>query len=97
MEAIANALESNMLTCPSKALAGITCPGCGFQTASVALLRGNLADTWEHYPPLFPFLLLMLLLLFFLVSRYRYRLHLLLGAFFTTLAFITVNYFSKLL
>ena len=69
METIAHALESNMLACPSKTWAGIACPGCGFQTSLVALLRGNLTESWNHYPPLLPFLLLMALLLFFLVRN----------------------------
>lgn len=86
-----------MLACPTKALTGIDCPGCGFQRAFVDLLRGDLAGSWEHYPPLFPFLLTMLLLLFFLLSRYRYRLHLVVGSFFATVAFIVANYVVKIL
>lgn len=96
METIADWLDGRMLSCPSKSLAGITCPGCGFQRAFVDLLRGDIAGSWEHYPPLLPFLLTMLLLVFFLVSRYRYRLQMVVGAFFTTVIFIVVNYLYKI-
>jgi uncharacterized BrkB/YihY/UPF0761 family membrane protein len=96
METIANWLDGRMLACPSKAIAGIACPGCGIQRGFVDLLRGDLAGSWEHYPPLLPFLLTMLLLLFFLVSRYRFRLQLLMGSFFTTVAFIIVNYLYQI-
>lgn len=96
METAAQWMESHMLTCPSVAMTGMQCPGCGFQRALADLVRGDLGASWEHYPPLFPFLLTLVLLVVALRSRFRWRLHLLLGAFFTTIAFIGVNYFLKI-
>ena len=95
MSGIADWLEGNQATCYIKAATGHDCPGCGFQRAFVAFLRGDWGEAWEMYPPLFPFLLTMLLLVAALAFRYRGRLFLLKGAFFTTILFVLVNFAAK--
>ncbi|QXV65686.1 DUF2752 domain-containing protein [Mucilaginibacter sp. 21P] len=52
-----NWLQGHLLPCPFKYLTGIDCPGCGFQRAVVALIKGNLHESFSLYPPAIPILL----------------------------------------
>ncbi len=49
-------LQNYLLPCPFKSLTGIDCPGCGFQRSVIALLKGNLHDSWLLYPASIPFI-----------------------------------------
>jgi Protein of unknown function (DUF2752) len=90
-------LESHLLACPIKAAVGMDCPGCGFQRSFMALLRGDLASSWDHYPPLLPFLATLVLLVIALRSRIPYRMHALAASVAATGAFIVVSYMHKML
>lgn len=46
------------LPCPFKSVTGIDCPGCGFQRSVVALWEGDLATSFQTYPPAIPILAL---------------------------------------
>lgn len=52
-------LETHQLPCLVKQYLGIECPGCGFQTALLLLLRGEWKAAFYTYPALFPLLLFM--------------------------------------
>lgn len=55
-------LEAHQLPCFIKAIWGIRCPGCGFQTALLSLLKGDIqvaVVTWPGIVPLFVFGLLL--------------------------------------
>ena len=52
-------LKGFMLTCPSKKLLHIECPGCGFQRSFFALLEGDVAKSWQLYPAMMPIIVLM--------------------------------------
>lgn len=52
-----NWLQNHLLPCPFKYLTGIDCPGCGFQRSVVALLQGDLHQSFQLYPPAIPLLL----------------------------------------
>lgn len=54
-----NWLQNHLLPCPFKQLTGIDCPGCGFQRALIALLRGHLRESFLLYPPAIPLLLIL--------------------------------------
>lgn len=43
-------LEVNMLSCPSKKYFHIECPGCGLQRSFLALLKGDLVNSFYLYP-----------------------------------------------
>ncbi|WP_410478384.1 DUF2752 domain-containing protein [Pedobacter agri] len=60
-------LQNHLIPCPFKALTGIDCPGCGFQRSLIALLQGNLANSWHYYPPTIPLIIL------FLIAGIHYR------------------------
>ena len=49
-------LQGHLLPCPFKYVTGIDCPGCGFQRAVLALIQGNLHQSFIIYPPAIPLL-----------------------------------------
>lgn len=51
-----NWLENHLFTCLFKANLGIECPGCGTQRALIALLKGNLSESFGYHAGLIPFL-----------------------------------------
>jgi len=51
-------LQKNMFSCPSKKYLHIECPGCGFQRSFIALLSGDIQNSWHFYPATIPILLL---------------------------------------
>jgi hypothetical protein len=52
-----NWLQNHLLRCPFKYLTGIDCPGCGFQRSVLALMQGNLLQSFKLYPAAIPLLL----------------------------------------
>ncbi|MES2379286.1 MAG: DUF2752 domain-containing protein [Bacteroidota bacterium] len=52
-----NWLQNNLIPCPFKYITGIDCPGCGFQRSLLALIQGNLRNSFHLYPPTIPLLL----------------------------------------
>ncbi|WP_183564473.1 DUF2752 domain-containing protein [Mucilaginibacter sp. SP1R1] len=52
-----NWLQNHLLRCPFKYLTGIDCPGCGFQRSLIALLQGDIQQSFALYPPTIPLLL----------------------------------------
>ena len=49
-------IESHLLPCSVRELTGLSCPGCGMQSALIALLRGNLGESISANPALIPFI-----------------------------------------
>ena len=47
-------LEAHLLPCAVKQVTGLCCPGCGMQTAFIALLRGDLLLSLTANPALIP-------------------------------------------
>lgn len=62
-------LKGFMLTCPSKKLLHIECPGCGFQRSFFALLDGDVVKSLQLYPALMP----IMVLIFFSIVNYKYQ------------------------
>lgn len=50
-----------LLPCPFKYVTGIDCPGCGFQRAFLALLKGDYHESFHLYPPAIPVLLTLII------------------------------------
>jgi hypothetical protein len=50
-------LQDHLLPCPFKYLTGIDCPGCGFQRSVLALLKGDVHQSFLLYPPTIPLLI----------------------------------------
>lgn len=96
MGVITNWLDAHMLPCLNKVLFGIDCPGCGFQRSFMALIKGDVGQAWDSYPPIFPVLLTMILLFAALKWDFPSRLTLLKGSYFISVGFIVVNYIIKM-
>ncbi len=47
-------LRDHLLPCPFKYLTGLDCPGCGFQRSVLALLQGNISESFSLYPATIP-------------------------------------------
>jgi hypothetical protein len=52
-----NWLKAHLLPCPFKYITGIDCPGCGFQRSVLALLKGDVHQSFLLYPPTIPLLI----------------------------------------
>ncbi|WP_316735308.1 DUF2752 domain-containing protein [Pedobacter aquatilis] len=53
-------LQNHLIPCPFKALTHLDCPGCGFQRSIIALIKGDIQQSWNLYPPTIPLLILFL-------------------------------------
>ena len=53
-------LQNHLISCPFKALTHMDCPGCGFQRSFIALLEGDVQQSWQFYPPTIPLILVFL-------------------------------------
>jgi len=97
MNETADFFEQLELPCFFKENFGYECPGCGFQTAFVLLLRGRLWESIEAYPPL-PFLLFLfaffIVHLIFRIKNGELIMH---WAFRISVAAVVINYIWKLL
>lgn len=49
-------LEQHQLPCLFKTVFHVDCPGCGFQRSFIALLKGNISQSFKFYPALIPML-----------------------------------------
>jgi len=61
-----------MLSCFWKKYLGIECPGCGMQRSMVALLKGELKDSFLLFPALIPILCMFLFLLLHLKYDFKH-------------------------
>ncbi len=59
-------LEEHLLSCRWKEATGMECPGCGFQSSVIALLKGEFADAFYLYPAIYT---LIILLVYFFLNR----------------------------
>ncbi|MFM7234339.1 MAG: DUF2752 domain-containing protein [Flavobacteriales bacterium] len=45
-----NWIEAHLIPCPFKFITGCDCPACGTQRSIVALLKGDVASSWQLNP-----------------------------------------------
>jgi hypothetical protein len=50
-------LQAHLIPCPFKYVTGIDCPGCGFQRSVIALVKGDMHQSFLLYPATIPLLL----------------------------------------
>lgn len=58
-----NWLEHHLFSCFFKSHFGISCPGCGMQRSLIALLKGNLSESFRYHIALIPFIITIILLI----------------------------------
>ncbi len=85
------------LPCPIKYLIGLDCPGCGFQRSLFALLTGNLAESFQLYPPTIPFLLAFIAGILAWKFKLNQNSNWLKGLYFFTGFVMFANYFYKII
>lgn len=90
-------LSRHLLSCPFKQFFHVDCPGCGLQRSIIALLRGDIATSFQLYPPTIPIIGL------FVFSMIHLKFDLKNGAFFIKLLYIfisiviVINYIYKII
>lgn len=75
-------LEKHMLSCPSKLLFHMDCPGCGLQRSYISLFKGNFAESFHLYPAAVPILIMIGFLSLHLIFKFKN------GAFWLTSLYI---------
>ncbi len=90
-------LENNMLSCPYKKYLGVDCFGCGMQRSFVALLKGNLIESFYLYPALIPMILMLLFLIVHLIFKFENGGTWLKYIFIFVVAIVVINFVLKLI
>lgn len=90
-------LEAHQMPCVYKKYLGMDCPGCGMQRGIIELLKGNLWESIQAYPPLIPMLLMMLYLLLHIKFKFKNGALYLKILFIFTSVIIVTNYIIKLI
>jgi len=90
-------LENNMLPCPYKKHLGLDCLGCGMQRAAIALLKGNVIESFYLYPALIPMLLMLILLSAHLIFKFKNGGTWLKYNFIFVVALVVLNFVFKLI
>jgi hypothetical protein len=88
-------LEKHLLTCPFKSLTGLDCPGCGFQRSFIALLKGDLTQSFKFYPATLPFIVLIFYMLLHLKFDFRNGALILKVMYILVSSIIIINYIYK--
>ncbi|MPQ47406.1 DUF2752 domain-containing protein [Marinifilum sp. N1E240] len=91
-----NWISKNNSTCPFQEHIGISCPGCGFQSSLIALLKGNLIESIKLYPALLPILATLSLLLVHINFKLSWGTKGIKILFTLSVILILFNYFHKL-
>lgn len=62
-------LESHQLPCTYKKFLGVECPTCGIQRSFIALLKGDLSESFMLFPGLIPLLLTFAILVSWILFK----------------------------
>jgi len=88
--------EAHLLPCPFAKYLHIQCPGCGLQRSFIALLRGDLRNSFVLYPATIPILLMLAFLLLHIKFRFPAGPLLLRGIYLFCVGIILVQYVYKI-
>lgn len=89
-------LDAYQLPCLFRQLFGVICPGCGCQTAIFFLLRGEVKNSFEAWPPLIPVLFFMILVILKMSGLKKIHSGMLKNVGFFCLIMILISYLLKL-
>jgi len=90
-------LEKHQVACYYKTHLGISCPGCGFQTAFILLLKGKIWQSVVMYPALIPILMFFTFIFFSMFFKIKNQFRLVKIQFIIIIALILTGYLSKIL
>jgi hypothetical protein len=88
-------LEAHMQPCIYKQGIGIECPGCGFQRALIALLKGDIWESIQLFPGLIPLLFLFVFLIVHLMFHLKNGAVVLKYIFIVDIAIIIIDYIIR--
>lgn len=89
-------LESHLFSCHIREFTGMECPGCGMQTAFIALLKGDVMESLATHPGFIPFMATFLFTLIHLKMRFKAGPRVVLILFCLTVTLTIVNYIGRL-
>lgn len=89
-------LSKHFLACPSKALLGFDCPGCGLQRSVLALLQGDVVRSLQLYPATIPLTFLIIFTLLHLKFDFKFGAQLIKILFIGIASIILINYIYKI-
>ncbi|PHR48119.1 MAG: hypothetical protein COA32_06235 [Fluviicola sp.] len=89
-------IDDHLLKCSFKEHLGIECLGCGTQRSFLALMKGDVVQSFIYNPGVL--LILLTLLISFLVCKYfpKYSFKTIITSFSVTVLAMTVSYILKL-
>jgi len=90
-------LESHTGTCRFHEETGLLCPGCGLQRSVIALLKGDLIESFLLFPPLLPLLAMFSFLAVHLIFKLRHGAMVLKIMYIANVAIILINFIIKLI
>lgn len=89
-------LEQYLIPCGFKAITGYDCLGCGAQRSFVALLSGNLSESWRLYPPLILLIITFIFALLHLKFKFEKGAVIIKYLFIATVITMLANYLVKM-
>ena len=89
-------LNHHLLSCPFKAHFGVDCPGCGLQRSVLALLKGNLLESFKFYPATVPLFMLIIFTAIHLKVDFKFGAQLIKLVFIGIAVIILINYIYKI-
>ena len=89
-------IEQLQFPCTFNKYMGISCPGCGFQSALIELLKGNILESIKVYPALLPILITITSFFIQLKMNTKFGATIVKISFYVSLSLILINYLYKL-
>ena len=89
-------LEAHQLPCPVKYILNIDCPGCGLQRSLIALLKGNLAASFQLHPATIPLLLFVLFSALHLYFKFKKGNSIIIYSYIFIALILLANYIYKI-
>ena len=95
LQDIINWLEAHMQPCLYKEAIGMECPGCGFQRALIAMLKGDIWESIRMFPGLIPMIFLFTFLILHLIFNFKKGADILKYIFIGDMAIIIADYIIR--
>lgn len=90
-----NWLEHHLFSCFFKSHFGIDCPGCGMQRSLMALLKGNVIESFQCHAAVIPFIITVILLIVQLIIKHEKGGRWVMWAFVATTIITIAQYITK--
>lgn len=89
-------LSQHLLACPFKTYIGFDCPGCGLQRSIIALIKGDLAASFQFYPATIPLIFVIVFTFIHLKFDFKFGASVIKIAFFNVAVIIAIHYIYKI-